>query len=125
MHQAYLLLVTALTEGATGLLLLAWPAVPLALLLGVEHAALETTLVARLTGAALFAFGLLCWPERSDRRGGTRLRLLAGVLTYDVAAAALLAYAAWSLNLGGVALWPAVVLHAALAAWCSVCLGRG
>jgi hypothetical protein len=125
MRQAVLLRVTALTEGATGLLLLAWPSVPLALLLGVEHAAPETTLVARLTGAALFAFGLLCWPDGSDRRGGTRLRWLGGVLTYDVAAAALLGYAGWSLNLVGVALWPAMALHAVLAAWCCICLGRG
>ena len=44
------------------------------------------------------------------------------MLIYDVAAAALLAYAGLVLNMVGLALWPAVVLHAALAGWCVVCL---
>jgi hypothetical protein len=87
----------------------------------------QTLLVAarRTVRVRLFAFGLVCWPARSERRSGTRLGPLTGILTYDVAAAGLLAYAGWSLGLAGVALWPEVVLHAALAAWCSMCLGRG
>jgi hypothetical protein len=44
---------------------------------------------------------------------------------YDVAAAVILAYAGLSLSFVGVALWPAVVLHAALAVWCVLCLGKG
>jgi hypothetical protein len=48
--------------------------------------------------------------------------LLIGVLTYDVGAAVILAYTGLFVNLVGIALWPAVVLHAALAVWCVVCL---
>ena len=46
------------------------------------------------------------------------------MLIYDVAAAALLAYAGLALSLVGIALWPAVVLHAALAVWCVVAATR-
>jgi hypothetical protein len=45
-------------------------------------------------------------------------------LIYDVAAAVILAYTGWFLNLVGILLWPAVLLHAALAVWCGVCLWK-
>jgi hypothetical protein len=48
--------------------------------------------------------------------------LTTGVLIYDVAAAVILAYTGLFLSLVGVVLWPAVVLHAALAVWCVVCV---
>jgi hypothetical protein len=48
--------------------------------------------------------------------------LLTSVLIYDVAAAVILAYTGLFVNIVGIALWPAVVLHAALAIWCVACL---
>jgi hypothetical protein len=48
--------------------------------------------------------------------------LLIGVLVYDGAAAALLGYAGLFSDLVGIALWPAVALHTALAVWCVLCL---
>jgi hypothetical protein len=122
MNRAYLLIVTAFGEVGTGLLLLVLPSVPLALLLGVEGAAPETLFVARIAGAALLAIGIACWLARHDHGRLAQLGLLAGVLIYDVAAAALLAYAGFVLRMVGLALWPAAVLHAALAFWCIVCL---
>jgi hypothetical protein len=47
--------------------------------------------------------------------------VLAGVLLYDVVVAGLLGYAGLSLNMAGIGLWPAVGLHAALAAWAGIC----
>jgi hypothetical protein len=41
---------------------------------------------------------------------------------YNVAVAALLAFAGVGLGLRGIALWPAVILHAAMAVWCVPCL---
>jgi hypothetical protein len=122
MYRVHLLVVTAFGEGGIGLLLLVVPSVPLALLLGVERAAPETLFVARLTGAALVALGVACWLARTDRGRPALLGLLAGVLIYDVAAAVLLSYAGSVLSMVGLALWPAVVLHAALAFWCIACL---
>ena len=57
-------------------------------------------------------------PARGDRGGPAGLGLLIGVLIYDAAVAGLLVYAALFLGMAGVALWPAVVAHAALAVWC-------
>ena len=44
------------------------------------------------------------------------------MLVYDVVVAALLAFAALGNGLYGVALWPAVVLHALMSVWCVACL---
>ncbi len=122
MHRTLLLIVTALGEGGTGLLLLVLPSVPQALLLGTSQASPETTIFARIAGVALLAIGVACWLGRSDAPGPAQRGLIAGALVYDMAAAALLAYAGLFLNLVGLALWPAVVLHAVLAVWCVICL---
>jgi hypothetical protein len=124
MNRAYLLVVTALAEAGIGLLLLVVPWAPLALLLGVAEASPESILLARLLGAALFAIGVGCWLGRSDTLGPSQRGLITGALGYDAAVAALLVYARLSLNLVGIALWPAVVLHAMLAIWCVVCLSK-
>ncbi len=46
------------------------------------------------------------------------------MLMYNIPVTAVLAFAGIGLGLHGVALWPAVVLHAAMAIWCIVCLRR-
>ena len=114
-----LLTVTALAEAGTGLVLLVAPAVVVALLFNIERTAPVTLLVARLAGAALVAIGIACWFGRNSTSPPASRGLLAAVFVYDVAAAALLAYGALALSLAGIALWPAVVLHGALAAWCA------
>jgi hypothetical protein len=125
MHRTNLLIVTALTEAGTGLLLLVWPPVLLALLLGVTQASPETTCCTRIAGAALLAIGVACWIGRSDLQGSAQRGLLTGVLLYDVAAAVILAYTGLFVNLVGIALWPAVALHGTLAVWCAMCMRKG
>jgi hypothetical protein len=115
-------MVTAIGEGVTGLLLLVLPSVLIALLLGVDHDSPEATVCARVAGAALLAIGVACWVGRSDKQSAAQHGLLIGVLLYDVAAAAVLTYAGLGLHMVGLALWPAVVVHAALAIWCGICL---
>jgi hypothetical protein len=122
MHRANLLIVTAVIETGTGLLLLAWPPVLLALLLGIGQASPETVCCARIAGAALLTLGVACWSGRFDTQGSAHLGLLIGVLVYDVAAAVILVCTGLFVNLVGIALWPAVALHAALAVWCAACL---
>jgi hypothetical protein len=125
MHRRWLLIVTALVEVATGLLLLFLPSIPLALLLDVSSAAPEAVFIARVFGAALLAIGVASYLARSDQQGAAQLGVLTGVLIYDAAAAILLAYAGLVLKMVGIALWPAVGLHAALAVWCLACLRIG
>jgi hypothetical protein len=122
MKRASLWIVTAFVEAGTGLSLLMLPAVPLWLLLGVGEALPETIFVARVAGAALVALGVACWPGRNDKHDSPRPAVILGVLIYDVAATVLLAYAGVFLGMSGLALWPAVVVHSALAVWCVVCL---
>jgi hypothetical protein len=116
------LIVTAFAEAGMGLALLVVPSVPLALLLGVTAVAPEADCLARVTGAALLAIGVASWLARSDTQGPAQRGVLLGVLIYDVAAAVTFAYAGLILKMAGIALWPAVVIHAALAVWCVVCL---
>jgi hypothetical protein len=125
MHRAYLWIVTAVLEGGTAVALLFVPSAPLALLLGVTQAAPEALFVSRVAGAALLAIAVACWLARGDRGSSAGLGLLIGVLLYDAAAAGLLAYAGTALNMAGAVLWPAVAVHAVLAAWCVACLWAG
>jgi hypothetical protein len=124
MRVTPLMTLTALVETGTGLLLLIWPAVVFALLFGWRQAASETLLIGRVAGAGVISVGLGCWPARRDARTPAQLGVLAGVLTYNVLAALLLTFAGLGLKMAGIVLWPAVVYHAALAAWCVACLPR-
>ncbi len=123
-YRRPLLFATAIAETATGLALLIFPALPLQLLIGATQLGPEVDLVSRVAGAALLAIGIASWLARADGDSPAQQGLLTGVLIYDGAAAALLAYAGLILKLDGIALWPAVVLHAALAVWCLFSLGR-
>lgn len=122
MRRPLFLLVTAFGEGLTGLALLLWPSLLLVLLLGAQEPGVEALLIARVAGAALLAIGLMCGLAVHDT-GGLALRaLLAGVLLYDLAVAAVLIYAAAGLYLAGFLLWPVVLAHMALALWGTLCI---
>ena len=118
MYGVSLFVVTAFVEMGTGVLLLFIPAVPLALLLGVREAAPEALLVARVAGVAVLAIGAASWLARNGEQSAADLGLLVGILIYDIGAAALLAFEGVGLGMAGLGLWPAVVIHAALAVWC-------
>lgn len=118
----YLLILTALFESATGLALLLAPAWVASLLFGVGLEAPIAWVVARIAGAALLALGLACWLSRDDGRSRSLIGLIAALLLYNVAATAVLVHAGLGLSLAGIALWPAVATHVALAFWCMVSL---
>ena len=112
-----LLSITAIIEAATGVGLLAAPAVLAQLLLGTTLDAPAAITVARVAGAALLALGVACWLARDDGRA-----MVVAMLFYNVAAVTILAYAAVGLALSGIGLWPAIALHTALAGWCAAAL---
>lgn len=121
-HASVLLIVTAAAELAIGVGLLIVPSLVIELLFGIHEAAAETLLVARFAGAALTAFGIAAWSARGSAPRGVLLGTVTAALIYDVAAAALLVYAALSLRMVGIALWPGVSLHSGLAIWCLLSL---
>jgi hypothetical protein len=115
-----LLVVTALLETITGVALMVSPAPPVSLLIG---AALDTSaglVVARVAGVALLSLGVACWLARDDGQSGAARGLVGAMLLYNTAAVAVLLYAGLGLKLSAIGLWPAVVLHVALALWCVV-----
>ena len=120
-----LLIVTALAETPIGLMLLFSPARVVALLLGASLDAPAALVVARVAGAALLSLGCACWLSRDDGSNRAGRGLVAAMLLYNSVAVAVLANAGAGARLVGVLTWPAVALHAALAAWCIACLRSG
>lgn len=114
--------VTAVIELGAGLALLCCPSATAVLLVGAPMAAPAALTVARVGGAGLLALGVACWLARGDTQGRAAKGLVAAMLLYNVVAVAILAFAAIGFGLHGVALWPAVVLHAVMTVWCIVCL---
>lgn len=113
-----LLTFSAAIEIATGLALLAVPAVIVAMLLGGSLDTPAALAVARVTGAALAALGVACWLARNDGKSPAAMGLIAAMLLYNAAAVAILGYAWFGLGLSAPGLWPAMLLHVALAVWC-------
>jgi len=61
--------------------------------------------------------GVACWLARDDGRSLALRGVIAAMLLYNCAAAAVLAHAGAVLGFAGILLWPAVALHVALAVW--------
>jgi len=117
------LILTAVIEAATGLALIALPALVVRLLLGAEISGASIPL-GRVAGAALLALGVACWLARDDAQSRATRGLVVAMLMYNLVATAVLAFAGIGLGLHGVVLWPAVVLHAAMGVWCVGCVRR-
>jgi len=116
--------VTAVIEVGAGLALVCCPSTTVVLLVGAPLEAPAALTVARVGGAGVLALGVACWLARGDTQSPAARGLAAAMLLYNVAAVAVLAYAGIGFGLHGVALWPGVVLHAVMAAWCAVWLRR-
>ena len=99
-----LLTLTAVAEAATGVVLIVAPSLVGRLLLGAELTGVSVP-VARVTGLALIALGVGCWPGRAA---------FCGMLTYIALATLYLLYLGIRGEWVGSLLWPAVVVHAVL-----------
>lgn len=94
------LVLAAVAEATTGLALLMAPSLVGQFLLGAELTGVAEA-VARVTGIALVALAVACWP-------GTPLL---GMLAYSAAMTLYLAYLGFTGGSTGILLWPAVALH--------------
>jgi hypothetical protein len=115
-------IVTAVFEAGTGVALAIAPSTVALVLLGAPLDSRVGLVIGRVLAAAVFSLGAACWLARGDAQGRTAEGLLAAMLMYNSAAASLLGYAGIGLGMSGVALWPAVILHAAMGVWCVACL---
>jgi hypothetical protein len=105
---------SASVEIGAGLALLSWPKTAVRLLLGVEPR--RSGLVAsRAVGLGLLSLGLACLPRRRARHRPASGRAVRVLLGYNALAAAGLSFVRASGRHRGIALMPAIVLHAALA----------
>jgi len=100
-----MLAVAAILEAATGLLLIVNPAIVVRLLLGLDSTD-SLALLGRVFGISLVALGVACWPAGPAQP-------LYGMLTYGALVALFLLVVGIG-GIGGLLLWPAVVLHALL-----------
>jgi hypothetical protein len=108
------LIFAALGEAATGLGLLTVPSLVGQLLFGEKLTGVAMP-VARVTGIALIALGVECWP------GSPRV----GMLTYRAVVTLYLSYVGLAGDLSGVFLWPAVILHVILTVLLTWAFARG
>ncbi len=114
---------TALIELGAGLAFLCIPSAAMTLLLGSGLDTSAAVALGRVTGTALLALGVACFLTRHD--GSRAATGVVGAMTlYNFAAVVILTVAGIASGLVGVALWPAVVLHAVMAIWCTTLLLR-
>jgi hypothetical protein len=117
-----LLSVTGAAETATGLVLAVASSLLVELLLGAVPGTAAGITVSRVAGVAILALGVACWLARQDAAGRAARGLIAAMLVYNAAVAAILVLVWTNQGLSGVALWPVVLAHAVLAVWCVVAL---
>lgn len=109
---------SAVIEAGAGVALMAFPSVVVKLLLGSPLEAPVAVMTGRLTGAALFTLGIGCWLARGDVQSRAARGLVAAMTFYNLAAVAVFLFAGLGAKLAGIALWPVVIIHAAMAVWC-------
>jgi hypothetical protein len=113
-----LFMVTAVIEIGAGAVLLVSPALAASILIGASFDTPADSVVGRVAGAALLALGTACWRARDDGLSSSASGLVWGTLLYNAIAVLVLAEAGVVLHLFGIGLWPAVVLHTVMGAWC-------
>jgi hypothetical protein len=112
-----LLLLTALIEALTGLALIVVPTLVVRLLLGGESSGAAIPL-GRVAGVALLALGVACWLASKGENSSTARGVASAMVLYNLGVVLVLGAAGIQSRPIGIALWPAVILHAAMGVWC-------
>ena len=120
-----LLRVTAVLEGGMALAFLLLPVLSSMLLFGQTPNTSLALILGRFVGAVLLSLSLACWWAANDAGSPAASGVVKTMLFYDVIAIVLLVHARVNLGLSGIVLWPGVIVHVALAAWCVAGLQGG
>lgn len=115
-----LLIISAVVEATAGLALLVAPSAAVSILLSAPLDTPTGLVVGRIGGAALVALAVACWQARNGERGSPSSGVVAAMCFYNFAAAIVLVYAGIRLELRSPFLWPTIVLHLCLGAWCGL-----
>lgn len=102
-----ILMLAALAEAGTGVILLAYPPIVVRLLFAAEIVGAGASM-SRLAGMALIGLGAACWPGTDTRRA------FFGMVIYSVLAMLYLIYIGVRGEGVGLLLWPGAVVHAIL-----------
>lgn len=113
-----LLIVTTGIEVAMGIVLTAFPAWIVSVLLGEPLSTSAGLLVARLAGAALLSLGTACWLAGRDTESRAASGTVAAMLVYNVAVVVLFLLSPFRTA----GLLSALVLHIVMGVWCIACL---
>ena len=119
-----LLTVTAVLEAGAGLGLVALPSAAVAVLLGSPLDTPNALVVGRVAGVALLALGAACWMSRNDLESRAARGVVGAMVVYNLGAVIVLGTAGVRSQPAAIALWPVVVLHAAMAVWCIAAVTR-
>jgi hypothetical protein len=117
-----LLVTTAVLEAVTGLGLLAFPAVVVTLILGSPLDTGVAVVMARVAGVAILALATACWLARQDEQFRATRGLVSAMVLYNAGIIATLVYGVLYLGVSSIVLWSIILVHAAMGAWCVVCL---
>jgi len=119
-----LFVTTAVIEIGAGGALICCPSTAVALLLGSPLETSVAVTLGRLAGVALFTLGIANWLMHYAEQSAAARRLVIAMVLYNLGAVFLLGLTGIGSQSVGVALWPAVILHAAMAVWCITCLSK-
>jgi hypothetical protein len=114
----HLFVVTAVLEAGAGVALMCAPSETVALLLGAPLDTSAAVAVGRLAGVALLALGVANWLAQHDQASRAARGLVGAMVVYNLGAAVILGMAGLRSPSAGLALWPTVILHAAMTVWC-------
>ncbi len=117
-----LLLVSSAVEIAAGAALIVVPSTIVELLIGGTLDSPAATAVARIAGAALAILGLICWFASRHPQSPTAMGVVTALLFYNTTVVGILLYEHLGVGLNALGIWPAIVVHAALAIWCLACV---
>ncbi len=119
-----LFIVTAVLEAGVGVALLCCPSETITMLLGSPLTTSSAIVLGRVAGMALLTIGVASWFVHYDWQSRAARGLVTAMAIYNLGAALILGLAGIQLVSVGMALWPVVILHAAMFVWCIASLMR-
>jgi hypothetical protein len=114
----YLFIATSAIEAGAGGALLCCPSATVVLLLGSPAETPAAVALGRLAGVALLALAVANWFAQYDGQSRAARGLVGAMVLYNLGAAAILGASGSGSRPVGAALWPAIILHVAMAVWC-------